>query len=383
MLSSNEINVIILDPFEDKQWTTGGEKRFRKIQEYLKQRVLNVNVISFSDFPFKVNALNFLQTNIRIFKILKAKYLNKNQSVFIYPNSCTLFTFLAMVLLRIICNIKIIVTVEHFKNLLSPSFKSILARAPWFFANRICLHCAHLIIVVSKSAQIECRKMGVNARKIKIVPNGIDKVFNVTKHNIREKQNGFVDILFIGYCGRIKGLFHLVEAMMVLKRQGQNNFYLHIVGETQKDPIYFNKIQRFIYKNSLNDRIKFYGQMYGNDLECAWDQANIFILPSLWESYGLVIIEAMTRGIPVIATNVGAIPELVTDCVSGLIVPPKDSRALAEAIIKLSTDYSLRNKVIEGGHRISVNILCWEKSCEIFYQQIFTILGAQCNEMKK
>jgi len=120
--------------------------------------------------------------------------------------------------------------------------------------------------------------------------------------------------------------------------------------------------------------------MYEKNLDRVWDQANIFVLPSLWESYGLVIVEAMARGIPVVATNVGAIPELVTDGISGLIVPPKDSRALAEAIQRLSLDISLQNKVIAGGHRIAENSLSWEESCEKCYQQIVSIFNAQSPE---
>lgn len=380
MIIREDINAIFLDPFGDKQWTTGGEKRFRKIEEYLKKYIMNVNVISFADFPFEVNAKRFLRTNVKIFQILKSKYSFNKRSVFIYPNTCSLFVFLAVIIMRIICNIKIIMTVEHFKDPLYPSIKSFLSRGLWLFPNIVCVHCSHMLIVVSKSTEKECKQMGVNAIKIKIVPNGIEKVKYHENIIGIEKQNEIINILFIGYCGRIKGLQYLVEAMMVLKRQGINNYYLHIVGDTKKDQMYFSEIQKFIYENSLNDRIKFYGPMYENNLDRVWGKANIFILPSLWESYGLVIVEAMSRGIPVIATNVGAIPELVTDGISGLIVPPKDSYALAEAIQKLSLDISLQNNVIAGGHRIAENSLSWEESCEECYQQIVSIFNAQSPE---
>ena len=380
MIIHDDINAIFLDPFGDKQWTTGGEKRFRKIQEYLKRRVLNVNVISFADFPFEINAKNFLRTNIKMFQKIKSQYSFNKRSVFIYPNSCSLFTFLAIILIRIICNIKIIMTVEHFKEPLYPNIKSFLSRGLWLIPNIVCVHCSHLLIVVSKSTEKECKRMGINARKIKIVPNGIEKVKYLKIIKGIEKRNEIIDILFIGYCGRIKGLQYLVQAMMVLKQQGQSNYCLHIVGDTKKDPLYFSVIQKYIYDNLLNDRIKFYGPMYEKNLDRVWDQANIFVLPSLWESYGLVIVEAMARGIPVVATNVGAIPELVTNGISGLTVPPKDSRALAEAIQRLSLDIPLQNRVIAGGHRIAENSLSWEESCEKCYQQIVSIFNAQSPE---
>jgi len=377
VITSEEIKVIILNPLDDNKWTTGGERRLWEIREYFKKRTENLNVISYSDFPFRVKAVHFFLTNIWLFRKINGQGFSDNKTAFILSANSSLFTFLATALLRIFCQIKIIVTVEHFKDPPLSSFKYFLARIPWFFANLVCLHTAHLVIGVSKSTRRECRKMGVTARKIRIIPNGINKIPNFEKQDSYGNQNETVDILFIGYCARIKGLRYLVDAMRMLQRQGAKNYFLHLVGDTQKDPKYLRRIQRFIHDNSLNGRIRFYGRIYGKELECAWEKANMLILPSLWESYGLVIIEAMNRGIPVIATNVGAIPELITDGVSGLLVPPRDCHALAEAIKRLSEDIALRQKLIEGGYRVAANTLSWEESCEKFYQEVSTLFKEQ------
>ena len=371
------MNVIILNPFKEKQWTTGGERRLKENQEYFRRRTKNTDVISYSDFPFKINAMHFLRANIWLFQRIKTQYSSKNKTVFIYPTTCSLFTFLTTILLRIFCQTKIVITAEHFKNPFSPNLKSFLTHGAALIIDIICLHSAHLVIAVSKSAQIECKKMGAKPKKIKIVPNGIDKICSGARQDGLEEHNKTVNVLCVGYCAKIKGIYYLVEAMGLLKSQGQSDYFLYFVGDTQKDPEYFKKIERYIYTNSLDDRIRFYGEMYNRSLECFWEKADMFVLPSLWESYCLVIVEAMGRGIPVISTKVGAIPELVTDGVTGLLVPPKDSRALAETIQRLSKDSSLRKKVIEGGHRVAANCLSWEQSCERFYQQVLTVFNWQ------
>jgi glycosyltransferase involved in cell wall biosynthesis len=97
----------------------------------------------------------------------------------------------------------------------------------------------------------------------------------------------------------------------------------------------------------LTDRIKFTG--YRTDVYDILHALDIFIHPSLWEGFGLSVLEAMAMGKPLIATQVSAIPELVEDAVTGILVPPRDAAALSAAIAKLAQDQSLQKQMGEYG----------------------------------
>ena len=88
------------------------------------------------------------------------------------------------------------------------------------------------------------------------------------------------------------------------------------------------------------------------DLASAYSAADIFALSSLWEGLPYVILEAMAHGLPVASTNVDGIPEAVEDGVSGLLVPPRDPAALADAIVRLLEDPAMRARMGEAGQRI-------------------------------
>ncbi len=88
------------------------------------------------------------------------------------------------------------------------------------------------------------------------------------------------------------------------------------------------------------------------DLRPAYSAADVFALSSLWEGLPYVILEAMAHGLPVVSTNVDGIPEAVEDGVSGLLVPPRDPAALADAIVRLLGDPAMRARMGEAGQRI-------------------------------
>ena len=88
------------------------------------------------------------------------------------------------------------------------------------------------------------------------------------------------------------------------------------------------------------------------DLNSVLRDADIFVHPAVWqEAFGLVIAEAMATGCPVVASQIGAVPELVVDGVTGLLVPPGDSDAIAGALERLAMDPELRNRLGEAARK--------------------------------
>ncbi len=107
------------------------------------------------------------------------------------------------------------------------------------------------------------------------------------------------------------------------------------------------RIEGVVRQNALGDRVRLMGSRENiPELLAEWD---IFVLPSRWEGLPLVIIEAMMAGLPVVATRVGGVGELVEDGVTGLLVPPADPQALADALQRLLADPGLRRRMGAAG----------------------------------
>jgi glycosyltransferase involved in cell wall biosynthesis len=132
-----------------------------------------------------------------------------------------------------------------------------------------------------------------------------------------------------------KGHQYLIEAFSHAYKQNRD-VRLIIVGDGELKA----HLQNCVHNKDLDSVISFTG--YRSDIPEILRDIDIFVHPSLWEGFGLSILEAMAMAKPVIATNVSAIPELVEDGVTGLLVPSKDSSSLAQAIVKLSFNEDLR-----------------------------------------
>ena len=106
-------------------------------------------------------------------------------------------------------------------------------------------------------------------------------------------------------------------------------------------------------KLGLTGRIDLVGWLDPPALRERLAQATALVLPSRRENYPLVLLEAMAAGVPVVATRVGGIPEMIDDGSSGLLVPPEDPDELAVALARVSKDEVLRDKLIDGGHDVA------------------------------
>ncbi len=154
----------------------------------------------------------------------------------------------------------------------------------------------------------------------------------------------------IGHFAPLKGFEELIESMGEVIREGFN-IKLAIVGENAylNSDRYKQKLLSQVNSAGLNDRIIFTG--YREDIPVLLAAFDIFVLPSLSEGFGKVNLEAMAMGKPVISTNVGGIPEVVLDGLTGILVPPGNSRDLAHAIMRLLSDSHLRESIEKEGRR--------------------------------
>ena len=106
-----------------------------------------------------------------------------------------------------------------------------------------------------------------------------------------------------------------------------------------------------------------------------YSTADIFVLPSLQEGFGIVFLEAMYYSLPIIATDISAIPELIQHRKNGLLVPPADSESLAEAILLLIENTQLKIKMGQYGKQLVDTSYCWEQTSSKFLSVVQSLVN--------
>ena len=209
------------------------------------------------------------------------------------------------------------------------------------------------VIVVSNSTlESEIRTTGLAVEKVEVIYNSIDidrysrkKPANRNKVKMDFGLGG--EEIIVGFIGRFhaqKGIDVLLKAFEKIEKS-KMNVRLMLVGD--------GTLRKKIWKQSQtlgnDNRVLFTG--IRKDIPLILSSLDIFVLPSRWEGLPLVLLEAMAAGLPIVATAVGGIPEVVVDGETGFLVPPEDPEALASAITRLIEDSVLRKKFGKAGYK--------------------------------
>jgi len=188
----------------------------------------------------------------------------------------------------------------------------------------------------------------IDPAKIDVIYNGIDTnhfCSSLSKEKAREKLGIPAESLVIGTVGRLekpKGHIHLIHAMQKVTEQNPNT-KLIIVGTGSLE----SPLKSEVARQGIGHSVIFLGLRRDiPDILMAFD---IFVMPSLSEGFPMALLEAMSLALPVIVTPVGGIPELVTDEINGIFVPPANEPALAKKILDLSADRSRLTRLGNSG----------------------------------
>jgi glycosyltransferase involved in cell wall biosynthesis len=224
---------------------------------------------------------------------------------------------------------------------------------------------ATLIVTVSKYSLEKIQKhYHVDKAKVRIVPNGVDpEKFNpVGDREAVKRQFGLNDkpvILFVGSLIPRKGLPFLVEAAKkTVKQQADTKFV--IVGD---GPLK-SQLMSNLDKANLSGNFMFLSGLNEDALVAVYDCADVFVLPSVQEGQGIVLLEAQASAKPVVAFNVGGVNEAVLNGETGLLVSRGNSGELADALLKLLSDESLREKMGANGRRFVMDNFTWDVCAE-------------------
>jgi glycosyltransferase involved in cell wall biosynthesis len=220
----------------------------------------------------------------------------------------------------------------------------------WYFMVRLFASSADKIIAISSYVKEALIKKGIASQKIEVIPEMISLDFLKEKGNIPSAENGFASSLrdkSVLYAGAIfdyrKGSHVLIEAMPIVLKELPNTKFI-IAGTVPK------KEKRLIEEKNLSKNIVFTKLIPREKMPAIYDISDVVVFPNVApEPFGLVLTETMGRKKPVIASNIGGIPEIVKNEVNGLLVTPNDANDLAKAIVRILTDEKLAKKLSESG----------------------------------
>jgi glycosyltransferase involved in cell wall biosynthesis len=174
---------------------------------------------------------------------------------------------------------------------------------------------------------------GVAASRVVVTPPGTDK----PTHPPAVREAGPLRLLAVGTITPRKGHLLLIEALAQLRDCA---WHLTCIGSLNRDPATASALQQAIAGHHLTDRVTLRGECQPAQLSAAYRDADLFVLPSYEEGYGMVYAEALAHGLPIVATTAGAIPDTVPAS-AALLLPPGDVAALRDALRQLFTDTAL------------------------------------------
>ena len=219
------------------------------------------------------------------------------------------------------------------------------------FAERVrkALSIAERVIVYNHWIGGRIRKY---ARAVDVVPSGVD----VSRFDpAPPAQVGPTRLLFSGRLEPRKGIGTLLEALRLLRKE-RNDFELHLTGDTSRG----------------DDFVKPLGWRPPEEIPALYQSADICLAPSRWpEPHGIVAVEAMAAGRPVVATTVGGLKDVVVDGETGFTVPPGDASALANRIRELLDSRALRLEMGEKGRKRAEEVYDWDKLYRRYYEPLF------------
>ncbi len=221
------------------------------------------------------------------------------------------------------------------------------------------------IITVSDNSKKDIIELfDVNPEKITVIYEGVDDIFRVVNEdtsleNVRKKYRlPHEFILFIGTISPRKNPGGLIESISILRKRGLKDISLIMIGP---EGFKAGEVLRLIYERNIEDSVRHIGYVPYEDMPYIYNMASLLVYPSLYEGFGLPPLEAMACGVPVIASNISSIPEILGD--AALLVDPYNPGEIADYIEKILNDESLRSSHIEKGLKKAASY-SWEDTAK-------------------
>ena len=224
------------------------------------------------------------------------------------------------------------------------------SRARLFDGERGALAQVAGVVTTSRHTALGLRDYGVPAERIRVAEPGVEPA-----PLAKGSGEAAPVLLCVASLTPRKGHAVLIEALAMLR---DHAWHLRCAGSEARDPACAESLRALVAAQDLGERIAWLGEADEAALSRLYDGADLFVLASHHEGYGMVLTEALMRGLPVVATSAGAIPEALPDAAARL-VPPNDPPALAEALRPLIADATARADLAAAARRAREALPSW------------------------
>ncbi|MFN3493713.1 MAG: glycosyltransferase family 4 protein [Hydrogenophaga sp.] len=218
------------------------------------------------------------------------------------------------------------------------------------------LQWARGVVVTSRHTVRDLVAMGVPEQSIAVVEPGTERVPGPGMPP-PHRAPGPVRLLCVATVTPRKGHAVLLEALADLPMPEQS-WELHNVGSLQRDPDHAHRMQTLAAAMPCASQVTWHGEVDDNTLRSHYDHADVLVLPSLHEGFGMVVTEAVAHGLPVVTTDGGALADTLPPG-AGLVVPAGNAPALRAALHRVLHDTALRNQLASGARQAALSLPDW------------------------
>jgi glycosyltransferase involved in cell wall biosynthesis len=229
------------------------------------------------------------------------------------------------------------------------------------------LQCVRHVIVTGRDTQRVLESRGVNPSRVSVVEPGVGTVESGVPDRV---EGGIVELLCVATIHEGKGHELLIDALAPLAHLP---WRLRCLGSLSRSPTTVRRLTERVQQLGLTRRVALLGEIPHADLGAFYLSADLFVLPTLRESYGMAVAESLAHGLPVISSRTGAIPDLVGST-AGLLVAPGDGKALHLALARVLENAALRASLRAGALAARNRLTPWPQAC----QRMAQVLGQVC-----
>lgn len=217
---------------------------------------------------------------------------------------------------------------------------------------------AAVCVGASNATKDEFRKLGVE--RVLVIPNGVDvEQFRECADCARKRDGmGGFTVLGVGRLEKVKGYRYLIEAFQKIKKEIPESRLMLIGDGSEKE-----NLKREAEALRLEDSVEFLGEIAHDALPHYYHRADVFIMPSLAEGFGITALEAMAAGLPVVVTKVGGLLDIVENEKTGILVKSGNTEDIFHAVVRLYRDEHLRSRLVESAQR-KVSDFDWNQSAK-------------------
>ena len=242
---------------------------------------------------------------------------------------------------------------------------------------------AHAKIILLSEALYQDIEKYVEKDKCYFLPNGIDVVARKRPNVAANKDESRpIRLLYLSTLTRQKGIIDFLEAMKILKVDSNIKIKASVAGEFSYG-FPENEFWSIVKRDNMENEITYLGGVYGSGKQTLYETSDIFVFPTHNEAFGLVLLEAMGYGLPIVVTSDGAIPELIENGINGFLVEKNSPSEVANKIRCLSSDPLRRLKMSKANIKKFQENYTFGTFEDNFINTMTSVLGADLAEGKK